>query len=149
MATKGKYNITDMTEDDENTQFKYEEELFPKNLPVKPHMRKIEENISSIKSELNENIKHGQILRGENISLEHRTKEKCNDITKSLMDDLFNFDKDLQRIMQNDKAETNFFKQQLNALNQDKLKLQQSVIILDSKMKSCETDVGIGYLAHN
>jgi len=149
MATREKYNITDVSDDHENAQFKYEEDLFPKNLPVKPHIRKIEENISSLKADLNENIKNGQILRGENIGLEHKSKEKCNDIIKSLMDDLYNFDKDLQRIMQNDKAETNFFKQQLNALNQDKLKLQQSVIILDSKMKSCETDVGIGFLGHN
>ena len=108
-------------------------------------MKKMDDVISGLKTDLNENRKCGQILRADNIGLEHKTKEKCNDLTKSLMDSLYNFDKDLQRVMQNDKAETNFFKQQLNSLNQDKLKLQQNVIILDSKLKSCETEVGIGW----
>lgn len=77
--------------------------------------------------------------------MEHKTKEKCNEITKLIIDDLANFDKELKRVVMNDKSETDFFKQQVNALNQDKVKLQQNVLVMDTRMKSCETDIGVEY----
>lgn len=139
-------NMSEFSEEEGGHNYKMDDnDLYKKNLPVKPHMRKMEELIAGLKSDLNENTKNGQILRSENLSLEHRTKEKCNELTKCLMDDLYNFDKDLKRIIQNDKAEVSFFKQQINSLNQDKLKLQQNVIVLDSKLKVCESDVGMGF----
>jgi hypothetical protein len=116
-----------------------------KNMPVKTHMRKMEEIIAELKTDLGNNRKNGQILRSENVALEHKTKEKCNEITKCIMDDLYNFDKDLKRVMQNDKTETTFFKQQLNSLEQDKTKLQHNVISLDTRLKVCESDVGVEY----
>lgn len=132
------YEIDDHYKANELTEMK-------KNMPVKTHIRKIEETIAEIKTDLNNNKKAGQILRSEHQALEHKTKEKCNDIVKCIMDDLGNFDKDLRRIVQNDKTETDFFKQQIHSLNQDKVKLQQNVISLDTRLKSCENDVGMEY----
>lgn len=94
---------------------------------------------------MNESRKNGQILRSENQALEHKTKEKCNEITKSVMDDLSNFEKEFKRVIQNDKTENEFLKQQIASLNQDKIKLQQSTISLDSRMKTCEVEVGVDY----
>ena len=98
-----------------------------------------------MRRDLNESKKNGQILRSENQGLEHKTKERCNDITKSVMDDLTNFEKEFKRVILNDKSETDFFKQQVSSLNQDKIKLQQSTISLDSRLKSCENEVGVDY----
>ena len=115
--------------DYENDNYKIDEiNSTKKNMPIKTHMRKMEEMIAELKTDLNNNKKTGQILRSDNQSLEHKVKEKCNEITKNIMDDLYNFDKDFKRVLQNDKTETDFFKQQANSLNQDKLKLQQNVI---------------------
>ena len=61
------------------------------------------------------------------------------------MDDLINFEKEFKRLIQNDRTETDFLKQQLASLNQDKIKLQQSTISLESRMKSCEVEVGVEY----
>ena len=84
-------------------------------------------------------------MRSENQALEHKNKEKCNEITKAVMDDLSNFEKEFKRVIQNDKTESDFLKQQIASLNQDKIKLQQSTISLESRMKSCEVEVGVDY----
>ena len=59
------------------------------------------------------------------------------------MDDLANFDKDLKRVIQNDRTETDFFKVQINSLNDDKIKLQKETISLQSRMRTCEIDIGV------
>ena len=82
-------------------------------------------------------------LKGELISLEGTIKEKCNELSKCIIDDLSNFDKDLKRVIQNDRTETDFFKVQLNSLNDDKVKLQKETISLQSRMRTCEVDVGV------
>lgn len=92
---------------------------------------------------MNDSKKNGQILRSENQGLEHKSKEKCNEITKSALDDLANFEKEYKRVIQNDRTETDFLKQQIASLNQDKIKLQQSTISLESRMKSCEVEIGV------
>lgn len=140
-------DVGEINEDSEiEANYRSDEFSSPKkNMPVKTHMRKMEECIADLKRDLNENRKNGQILRSENQSLEHKTKEKCNEITKLIMDDLHNFDKDMKRIMLNDKTETDFFKQQVHSLNADKTKLQQNTMGLDTRLKTCEIDVGVDY----
>lgn len=116
-----------------------------KQMPVKIHIKKQEEFIAELRRDLGESRKNGQILRSENQSLEQRSKEKSNDISKSIIDDLNNFEKEFKRVIQNDKSEMAFLQQQVNSLNQDKIKLQQSTIGLDSRMKHCEVEIGVEY----
>ena len=59
------------------------------------------------------------------------------------MDDLTNFDKDLKRVIQNDRTETDFFKVQVNSLTDDKIKLQKETISLQTRMRTCEIDIGV------
>ena len=82
-------------------------------------------------------------MKGELISLAGTIKEKCNELSKCIIDDLSNFDKDLKRVIQNDRTETDFFKVQLNSLNDDKVKLQKETISLQSRMRTCEVDIGV------
>ena len=105
----------------------------------------MEETIAELKKDINENKKNGLILKSENESLNHRVKEKCNEITKLIIDDLSNLDKDFRRIISNDKNETDFFKQQVNLLIQEKTNLQQKTIVLETKIRQCENDIGIDF----
>jgi len=98
-----------------------------------------------LRRDLNESKKNGQILRSENQALEHKNKEKSNEIVKAVMDDLSNFEKEFKRVIQNDRTEVDFLKQQIASLNQDKIKLQQSTISLESRIKTCEVEVGVEY----
>ena len=116
-----------------------------RNVPIKIQIKKIEETISELKKDISENKKNGLILKSENESLNHRVKEKCNEITKLIIDDLSNLDKDFRRIISNDKNETDFFKQQVSSLIQEKTNLQQKTIVLETKIRQCENDIGIDF----
>lgn len=142
------YGNEEINEDSEieNENFKaHELHASKKNMPVKTHMRKMEELIAELKRDLNDNKKSGQILRSENKALENKAVDKFNEMTKLIMDDLHNFEKDLRRIEQNDRTETDFFKQQVNSLKQDKVKLEQNTISLETRMKTCEQEVGVDF----
>ena len=116
-----------------NTKFK----------PIKTRIRQLEKDLSELRGNLNENKKSGMIIKGELAVLETTIKEKCNELCKCIMDDLTNFDKDLKRVIQNDRTETDFFKTQTNSLNDDKIKLQKETISLQSRMRQCEIDIGV------
>jgi hypothetical protein len=116
-----------------------------RNVPIKIQIKKMEETIAELKKDINENKKNGLILKSENESLNHRVKEKCNEITKLIIDDLSNLDKDFRRIISNDKNETDFFKQQVNSLIQEKTNLQQKTIVLETRIRQCENDIGIDF----
>ena len=87
--------------------------------------------------------KAGMVIKGDLSVLETTIKEKCNELCKCVMDDLANFDKGLKRVIQNDMTETDFFKVQTNALNDDKIELQKETISLQYRMRNCEIDIDV------
>ena len=111
--------------------------------PIKQRIRQMEKDIAELRQGLNENKKSSMMMKGGLSNLEGTIKEKCNELCKSIMDDLANFEKDLKRVIQNDRTETDFFKLQTNALNDDKIKLQKETISLQSRMRTCEIDIGV------
>lgn len=129
--------------EEEETKPKFDIAQPKKNIPVKTQIRQMEKDLSDLRAELNENKKCGMTLKGELISLEGTIKEKCNELSKCIIDDLANFDKDLKRVIQNDRTETDFFKVQMNSLNDDKVKLQKETISLQSRMRTCEVEIGV------
>ncbi len=136
-------NLNFKENDEEESQPKFEMNQTKKNIPVKTQIRQMEKDLAELRAALNENKKCGMTLKGELISLEGTIKEKCNELSKCIIDDLSNFDKDLKRVIQNDRTETDFFKVQLNSLNDDKVKLQKETISLQSRMRTCEVDIGV------
>ena len=111
--------------------------------PVKTRIRQLEKDMQELRSNINENKKAGMTIKGELNVLETTIKEKCNELCKCIMEDLANFDKDLKRVIQNDRTETDFFKVQTNSLNDDKIKLQKETISLQARMRNCEIDIGV------
>ena len=136
-------NLNFKENDEEESQPKFEMNQTKKNIPVKTQIRQMEKDLAELRAALNENKKCGMTLKGELISLEGTIKEKCNELSKCIIDDLSNFEKDLKRVIQNDRTETDFFKVQLNSLNDDKVKLQKETISLQSRMRTCEVDIGV------
>ena len=136
-------NLNFKENEEEDSRPKFEMSQTKKNIPVKTQIRQMEKDLAELRAALNENKKCGMTLKGELISLEGTIKEKCNELSKCIIDDLSNFDKDLKRVIQNDRTETDFFKVQLNSLNDDKVKLQKETISLQSRMRNCEVDIGV------
>ena len=113
-----------------------------KNIPVKKHISKIEEFIVEIRKDVGENKKFGQILRSEILTLEHKGKEKCNSVTKIIMEDFINLEKEFKKIIESDQIETDFIKSEIQKVTIDKCKIDQNRICLESRLKECENDVG-------
>ena len=139
-----------MSDDDGNSEHGnnfYDSEFNQRKtaIPIKPHLKQIEENLRSIRTESEENKKFANKLKGELTSLGNTCKEKCNDIIKSTIDSIHNLDKEFKRTVQQDKTETDFFKSMIQALTQEKLKIKNTTINLDSRLKQCEIDVGMGW----
>ena len=130
-------------EEEENTEEKPKAIQLNKFQPIKNRIRQMEKDLAELRAGLNDNKKSGMMIKGELSGLEGTIKEKCNELCKSILDDLSNFEKDLKRVIQNDRTETDFFKLQTNALNDDKIKLQKETISLQSRMKTCEIDIGV------
>jgi hypothetical protein len=130
-------------EEEENTEEKPKAIQLNKFQPIKNRIRQMEKDLAELRAGLNDNKKSGMMIKGELSGLEGTIKEKCNELCKSILDDLSNFEKDLKRVIQNDRTETDFFKLQTNALNDDKIKLQKETISLQSRMRACEIDIGV------
>ena len=130
-------------EDEENQEEKPKTIQLNKFQPIKNRIRQMEKDLAELRAGLNDNKKSGMMIKGELSGLEGTIKEKCNELCKSILDDLSNFEKDLKRVIQNDRTETDFFKLQTNALNDDKIKLQKETISLQSRMRTCEIDIGV------
>ena len=130
-------------EEEEEPKQKFDMTQPKKMIPVKTQIKNLEIDIANIRKDLNENKKHGNMLRGELLSLEGTIKDRCNELSKCIIDDLTNFDKDFKRVIQNDRTETDFFKVQINSLNEDKIKLKKETVSSESRMRTCEVEVGV------
>ena len=130
-------------EEEENTEEKPKAIQLNKFQPIKNRIRQMEKDLAELRAGLNDNKKSGMMIKGELSGLEGTIKEKCNELCKSILDDLSNFEKDLKRVIQNDRTETDFFKVQTNSLNDDKIKLQKETISLQARMRNCEIDIGV------
>ena len=82
------------------------------------------------------------MLRSECATLEHHATETTNDILKEVIEDIANLEKDFLKVMQADIDQINYLKQETGVLNQEKIALQQNSIALDSRITSCEQDIG-------
>ena len=132
--------------DDRGSEGDYDSVHRKSLVTVKRHMKEMGDMIDGIRKDLNQNKIDAKKLRGDNQTLEHKTTEKRNELIKLISEDINNFQRDLKRVKQNDSSETAFFEQQLKMLNDDKLKISMSVMQLDKRLKTCETEVGMGYL---
>lgn len=91
---------------------------------------------------LNENKKEVQVLRSECATLEHHATETTNDILKEIIEDIANLEKDYLKFLQSDIDIINFLKTEVGVLNQEKIALQQNAIALDSRITTCEQEIG-------
>jgi hypothetical protein len=78
-------------------------------------------------------------------TLDHITKENCNDLIKTVLNDLYIFRDQFIQIRESDRAETEFLKSQAQSLIADKIKLQHELAVTESRINQLEIDVGIAY----
>ena len=91
---------------------------------------------------MNDNKKEVQLLRSELATFEHKANEATNDTLKEILEDIANLERDFRKMQTMDINEISFLKQQVSQLNGEKMKIEQSVILLDTRINSIEHEVG-------
>ena len=92
--------------------------------------------------DLNENKKESQLLRSELATFEHQATELNNETLKAIMEDIMNLESDFRKLQNMDVNEANFLRQQYNQLINEKTKIEQSALLLDSRISAIEHEVG-------
>jgi len=110
---------------------------------IKKYIRYLKKRIESIRSDLRTNQNEGQSIRAQISTLEGRSSENSNEIMNSTLDTLERLNQEFRKLQHEEKDEDTFLKQQLGALNQDKTKLEQSVLLLSTRVAESEMQVGI------
>ena len=115
------------------------------NIPVKTQIKIIEKDLAELYKNINHNKKLGNTLKGQLIGLEGNIKDKCNNLSKIVINDLLNFEKDLKRVIQNERNKTYFFKTQIVSIKDDQIKIKKETISLGSRISNCEIEVGTNF----
>lgn len=110
---------------------------------IKRFIRHLNNRIESLKSDLQVNQNECKSIKTEAGIVETQTSEACNEIMNSTLDALERLNKDFKKLQHEERTEDTFLKQQLGALNQEKTKLEQSVVLLTTRVGGSESDVGV------
>ena len=92
--------------------------------------------------DLNENKKESQLLRSELATFEHQAVELNNETLKEIMEDIMNLESDFRKLQNMDVNEQNFLRQQVQHLIGEKTKIEQSTLVLDTRVSGIEHEVG-------
>eukprot|EP00331_Platyophrya_macrostoma_P015803 CAMPEP_0176471462 /NCGR_PEP_ID=MMETSP0127-20121128/41142_1 /TAXON_ID=938130 /ORGANISM="Platyophrya macrostoma, Strain WH" /LENGTH=82 /DNA_ID=CAMNT_0017866105 /DNA_START=347 /DNA_END=595 /DNA_ORIENTATION=- len=76
------------------------------------------------------------------INVDNQARDLESEINRYMMEEIGRLEKEFKKLSDIDKSETVFLKQQMESLNQDKIKLQQNGLILESRVTEAESDVG-------
>ena len=82
-------------------------------------------------------------LRNESRNLEGHNQEETNNITNRILDDIENVEREFKNLASEGKSECSFLKQQLSALTQEKMKIEQNCLLLGTRVEEVERNIGI------
>ncbi|CAD8154269.1 unnamed protein product [Paramecium octaurelia] len=116
-------------------------------LPIKNHIKRIEEMLVLLNNDLVNDAKDIDKNRQDIRSLGEAQNKERTELHNSLLDHCHKIVTDMRELNQQSKSETYNLKQQLSCLNQDKIRLQQNLIVLENKV--IETDKDIGFKRRN
>ena len=109
---------------------------------VKKFIGKIGNGLGNIQNLLHQSKQEYNLIRSESQALENKNKETCNDIMNKVLDDLERLNKDFKKMVNEEKHENVFLRQQMGTLTQDKVKLEQNALLLNTRVVEVETQLG-------
>lgn len=98
---------------------------------------------ASILSEMHVTKQNFQSLRTDTKTITHLNNDSCDALTLKTLDELERLEKEFRTLVVEEKTELSFLKQQFTILNQEKMKVEQSVNLLGSRVLEIERQVGI------
>ncbi|CAD8100819.1 unnamed protein product [Paramecium primaurelia] len=123
-------------------QGQYDQEEFAMRMPVKSHLQRLDQLLQQQMDELDMAKKEKEQLRNNLIELSQITTDSFDDSNKYL-------NEEYQRLMQEFHEQNalqleqhQFLKQQVDQINQDRIKLQQNTIVLENRVQDSEKELG-------
>ena len=111
-------------------------------LHLNQELEKVEKGMLASKQEYEQ-------LRNEARNLEVHNQEESNDITNRTLDDIEKIEREFKNLVSEEKSELSFLKQQMAALTQEKMKLEQNCLLLGTRVDEVERSVGIEIVLPN
>ena len=110
---------------------------------IKTFMSSMSSKLSEISDDLHVGKQHCTTLKGSIKTLEYKSNESCNSLTSSVLSALSQLEKDFKVFAREESSDSSTIKQQLISLNQEKMKVEQHAMLLDSRVSEAEKEIGI------
>ena len=110
---------------------------------IKEFIKYLMKQLENIEKSMHESKQDYEQLRNEARNLETHNQEESNDITNRILDDIEKVEREFKSLVSEEKGECSFLKQQISALTQEKMKLEQNCLLLGTRVEEVERIIGI------
>ena len=90
-----------------------------------------------------------QELKEKTLIISTKFNDESSQLNKNIMEDCILLTKRLRNMIQIEREETSVLKYQVSQLCQEKIKLQQNVLVVENRVCETEKDFGFKYLYEN
>ncbi|CAK58793.1 unnamed protein product (macronuclear) [Paramecium tetraurelia] len=125
-------------------QGQYDQEEFAMRMPVKSHLQRLDVNgfINRQMDELDLAKKEKEQLRNNLIELSQITSDSFDDSNKYLNEEYRRLMQEFHEQNALQLEQHQFLKQQVDQINQDRIKLEQNTIVLENRIQDSEKELG-------
>lgn len=120
-----------------------ETDLTPRSTAVKGFIQHINESIDFLRMDLHKNNMQVNSIRSELNTIDIRDTDQFNEITRITLDELERLEQTFRNFTSEDKKEFGSVKQNYSSIQQEKNKLAQSLMLLESRVQNMERSIGI------
>ena len=119
------------------------ENSIDKQPDIKEFIKHLHFQLEIIEKSMHEGKQDYEQIRNEARNIEIHSQEESNDITNRILDDVEKVEREFKSLVSEEKSECSFLKQQMSALTQEKMKLEQNCLLLGTRVDEVERNIGI------
>ncbi|CAD8136016.1 unnamed protein product [Paramecium pentaurelia] len=123
-------------------QGQFDQEEFAMRMPVKNHLQRLDQLLQQLMDELELVKKEKEQLRNNLIELSQITSDSFDDSNKYLNEEYRRLMQEFHEQNALQLEQHQFLKQQVDQINQDRIKLQQNTIVLEDRIQDSEKELG-------
>ncbi|CAK79274.1 unnamed protein product (macronuclear) [Paramecium tetraurelia] len=119
-----------------------DQDEFAMRMPVKSHLQRLDQLLQQLMEELDMVKKEKEQLRNNLIELSQKTSDSFDDANKYLNEEYRRLMQEFHEQNALQLEQHQFLKQQVDSINQDRIKLQQNTIVLENRVQDAEKELG-------
>ena len=86
-----------------------------------------------------------QITRSKYVGFEHFINEECRELSNYFSEEIIRLEKECKKLTNNESDDVSILKKQINYTDQNRVKIKQETLLLESRVTEIEKDVGFNY----